>query len=395
MHETRRPDAFRITEKFAELLTSHGLADNEQLLRAALKFEILANGVRPTARAAERLNLGSPQSPSRPRRTRSGVSGGLDLDFGSGIFVNAPVLERYATDSLIELDFRDGFVLTWPSGGISVSVLPPPHFYGRPLDGGGQPLEKVAQMCSGDRLCFGITGPGCSFWPAAERCAYCSIGMNREADMSKKTTDELLQVVDAAVADPARPARHLLLGGGTPRGDDMGASICARLTRLVKAKHDLPVYVMIAAPLQDASIRELADAGVDELGMNLEFWTEESWRTIIPGKNRRIGKDRYLKALEYAGEVFGPVRARSIVIVGLEHRSASLQAVTELASRNVMPILSPFRPLDGTTLQDSRGFDGPTYQDLYADAVVAAAKFGLPVGPTCLPCQNNVLALPV
>jgi hypothetical protein len=250
-------------------------------------------------------------------------------------------------------------------------------------------------MCSPDRLCFGITGPGCSFWPKNERCTYCSIGLNKEADLSRKKIDDLLEAVGVAIVDPARPARHLLLGGGTPQGRDMGASICADLTRTVKGLYDIPVYVMIAAPLDDSSIHELADAGVDELGMNLEFWSDHSWQKIIPGKNRRIGRQRYLDALTVASGLFGPVRSRSILILGLEPVEATLTAVQELTSRGVMAILSPFRPLDGTQLEAARGFSGEVYQDLYVEASRIADVYSLPIGPTCQPCQNNVLALPI
>jgi hypothetical protein len=185
-----------------------------------------------------------------------------------------------------------------------------------------------------------------------------------------------------------------LLGGGTPRGDDMGAGICSVLTRAIKARYDIPVYVMIAAPLEDAEIQRLYDADVDELGMNLEFWSEMSWHTIIPGKQRRIGRARYLSALSYSGALFGPIRARSIVIAGLEPPDATLQAVEALVERGVMPIISPFRPLADTVLQDREGLSAQDYQDLYVAAARIASKSGLPVGPTCFPCQNNVLALP-
>jgi hypothetical protein len=175
----------------------------------------------------------------------------------------------------------------------------------------------------------------------------------------------------------------------------MGARICAGLTTTAKSiDSDVPVYVMIAAPLTNESIDELFDAGVDELGMNLEFWADSSWEKYIPGKARVIGKSRYLDALEYAGQKFGPIRARSILICGLEAASDTERGVRELTGRNVMPILSPFRPLDGTLLAAERGFDVKTYEELFVDCSAVASSYGLPLGPTCNACQNNVLAVP-
>ena len=163
---------------------------------------------------------------------------------------------------------------------------------------------------------------------------------------------------------------------------------------MLRAEVDLPSYVMIAAPLEDHYIDSLFVAGVEDLGINLEFWEDESWLRYIPGKLARIGKDRYLDAIAHAGSIFGRVRSRSILIVGLESSAATLRAVDELASRGVMPILSPFRPLVGTELAGARGFSSAEYQHLFVEASSAAGRYGLPIGPTCLPCQNNVLALP-
>jgi len=52
---------------------------------------------------------------------------------------------------------------------------------------------------------------------------------------------------------------------------------------------------------------------------------DESWARYIPGKMERIRKRLVtLSALEYAAGRFGPVRSRSIVIVGLEPYASTL-----------------------------------------------------------------------
>jgi biotin synthase-like enzyme len=226
-------------------------------------------------------------------------------------------------------------------------------------------------------------------------CKYCSIGRNYQADAVKKKSYHLVEAIQAAVADPIRPAKHVLLGGGTPAGDDMGARLASELCRLIKSNFPgLSVYVMIAAPLEDGYIDELYDAGVDELGINLEFWSERAWHEFIPGKERRIGRKRYLEAIEYSAEVFGPVRARSIVIAGLEPAVETLAAVDFLSSVNVMPIISPFRPLQGTQLERRRGFEPIQYEELFLAASEIVSCRRLPLGPTCICCQNNTLTLP-
>jgi len=365
-----------------------------------LKFNLLSQGARLTAGAEEFLFSARDgrRTGTSILRTRSGVSGGLDiaLDVKLGVYVNVPVREALVESSPYRFEALNGMLrLAGPGDDRhDVIAMPEPDYYSRMASDGTTLLSRIAQMCSPDRLCFGMTGPGCSFWSRKKRCAYCSIGYNYNADASHKLERQFLEVVEQARADTIRPASHLLIGGGTPPGVDMGASMAARLTRAIKVRYDMPVYVMIAAPLADEYIDELFEAGVDELGMNLEFWSDEAWRDFIPGKQSVIGKGRYLQALEYAGRRFGPYRARSIIIAGLEPAEDTVRAVEQLCDIGVMPIISPFRPLVGTALVDRRGFTGAQYWDLYEECQNIAIMAGLVLGPTCIGCQNNVLSLP-
>lgn len=374
-----------------------GDLSEQQRRLARLKFEILADGVQLTDRATRALfEPAGPVGLKKPLRTRSGVSGGLDLRLSHDVFVNAPVSEPFARESGVVLDWHEDQYrilrqaeVPWP-----VELLPEPCFYSRRTRDGVEQMRRVAQMCSPDRLCYGMTGPACVFWAPDNRCQFCSIGLNASSDAGKKREEHLYEVLEAAVAEPTWPARHILLGGGTPPGRDMGATLAARLCKEIKRRTNVSVYVMIAAPLDDTYIDALYDSGVDELGMNLEFWSDQAWAQYIPGKRNRIGKARYLAALDYAFKRFGAIRTRSILIAGLEPAKETLAAVTVLSAMGVMPILSPFRPLAGTALQSTRGFTVPEYLELYEQCQRATGTAGLPLGPTCICCQNNTLALP-
>ena len=354
-----------------------------------LKHDILASGVRLTEGAKSALNA--------VRRTRSGVSGGLDLLIDDVVYVNAPVRESFVADTPYELgwDLADE---RWNLRGaphvVKVDLVPEPGYYNEVVTANGRTADQLGQMCSADRFCYGITGPSCRFWPESERCRYCSIGLNHAEDGRRKQVSELINVLGMALEDAQRPARHLLLGGGTPNSADMGARMCAELCREVKAEFGIPIYVMIAAPLRNESIDELYESGADELGINLEFWSPDSWDRYIPGKERLIGRDRYLDAISYSGELFGPIRSRSIMITGLESEDSTIDGVKFLVDAGVMPILSPFRPLDGTALETSSPPTPAAMESVLVRADEIAHSAGLPIGPVCAPCQNNVLAMP-
>jgi hypothetical protein len=133
---------------------------------------------------------------------------------------------------------------------------------------------------------------------------------------------------------------------------------------------------------------------VDEVGLNLEFWSDDAWSSFIPGKHLEIGKPRYLEALEYCVSLFGPINTRSILIAGLEPLAFTYDAALALSQMGVMPIVSPFRPLLGSTLQDRRGASSDQYVELWDALDRVTAPLGLPVGPVCIACQNNTLGLP-
>jgi hypothetical protein len=358
---------------------------------AQTKFKLLAHGAQITANCLNALN-----GAKMPLRTRSGVSGGLDINLGWGVEVNVPIVEDFSTSSALILDHQDGvFIITNDHEELlRFEPIPSPAYYPKKTADGTDHLSRIAQMCSSDRLCYGMTGPTCRFWRAEYRCRYCSIGKNFNTDATRKTLSHLLETIDAAISDECLPARHLLLGGGTPPGDDMGALKAAELCSQIKARFDIPIYVMIAAPLTDDPIYILKDAGADELAMNIEFWSDEAWEAYIPGKRRIIGKKRYLAALEKSVALFGPINTRSILIAGLESQKATLEAVTALSGMGVMPIISPFRALAETTLESMRGFSGSEYMDLWQASEQIALANAVPIGPTCVPCQNNTLAMP-
>lgn len=368
-----------------------GLTDELENL-GRLKFELLEKGLRLSHRAQECL-----RDKKGPIRTRSGASGGLDIVLPKNVHVNVPVVEAFASSSQLVLDLENGdFVIRKNQNIIcSVELQPIPSYYSL-YTSDGISMVKVGQMCSGDRFCYGMTGPYCFFWKRERRCHYCTIGLNSKSDASQKTIGNLLETLSYAVNDPLIPAKHVLVGGGTPDGDDMGALLAADICRAIKKRFEhLKCYVMISAPLKDKYIDVLFDSGADELGMNIELYSDESWETYIPGKNKFIGKKRYFDALDYSVKKFGPINTRSLIITGIEKAEYTIEGAKKLASMGVMPILSPFRPLTGSLLENHQGFSHEINWDIFVKVASEVAKYNIPVGPTCIPCQNNVLALPL
>lgn len=358
------------------------------------KLELLHHGARLTRAAAALIAAhGKP-----PVRVRSGSCGGLDVVLPGDVGVNVPVREVFALASplVFEADDEDDerLVVRDRRDASTVVAVPVPAPQFQTQTGPGS-LARVGQVCF-DRLGIGLTNR-CTFWKGSDRrCKFCSIGLNRPDEDRDKDLTDIGDVIDVAFADPQWPARHVLLGGGTLEGPDAGGRRMAQIARRAKrAWPDRRIYAMITPPADLSVIAEMREAGIDELGINLELHDERLADEMLPGKHREIGRARYWTALEEVAAVFGPIDARSILIAGLEPVESTLAGVEELAARGVMPILSSFRPLDGTALAGHARPDPAAMWDLAVGAAEVAGRHGLPIGPTCLACQANCVTPPL
>lgn len=359
--------------------------------RLALKCDLLAHGIDLPDRIRQHFRE---QRWKLPLRTRSGASGGLDLLVDADLYINAPTNRpdgpRRARWSLLVDNGALHLVSTVAR--IPVTGIRRPAYYDSLLPD-GTPVVKVGQQCSADRICIGLVR-GCYFWKRERRCTFCSIGTNASREAAEKTPENVARAVERAHADLLQPARHVLLGGGTPNEPDYGAQRVATLCRAIKARCNVPVYAMLVPSKDPGDVRRLRDAGVDELGFNLEFFSERAAKTHMPGKHALVGRSGYVRALEEAVSVFGPIAARSLLVVGLEPFEETLLGVRLLCDLGVMPILSPFRALEGSDLARQSGWDAERFIDLYESGREIANAASLPLGPTCVPCQNNTLAVP-
>jgi hypothetical protein len=268
-------------------------------------------------------------------------------------------------------------------------VLTPSPAY-QALDG-DQLASRTGQVCF-DRLGIGLTNT-CTFWRGRERrCKYCSIGLNTGVEDRSKSLEAIRHTVRLALSDPVYPARHVLLGGGTPRRPDAGATDLAAAARVVREiDADVAIYVMLAAPDDPAVLSDLANAGVDEIGINLELYDDAAAAYYLPAKRAHQPRAHVLRALERVVELIGPVNTRSIMVAGLESRGATMDGVRALAERGVMPILSPLRPLVGTPLEDESPPTPASMAELAQAAQAVADEFDIPIGPTCRACQGNTI----
>lgn len=359
----------------------------DTLALASLKFTLFSLGARLspealTQLAAERADL----------TIRDGIAGGLELKLPHSVHLNVPLKEHFALLSPYVIDIGEdsrAFRLIDANGdSLPVEVLPIPDFVGRQTSQ-GTPMVNVGQMFN-ERLAIEIFYGCVNTASDGTACAFCELGAETEPSITQ--ISDIRELVAYCEASPTVPMRHVLIGGGTP--PESLWPLYFEALDVVRAETGVPVYMMIAPPNDLSRLDQLHARGLAEIGMNIELFDRALARRFMPAKGK-LPLSRYWAALERAVFLWGCGGAvRSILIVGLEPLESTLTGVEELCRRGVMPILSPYRPIPGTPLAHCPPPSPEMMVEAWTRGQEIAQYHGLALGPTCIACQNNTIAMP-
>ena len=182
----------------------------------------------------------------------------------------------------------------------------------------------------GDMLVANLA-PACEYWTAPGedanyRCLFCGygavsersrcLGQERGAGVPAETVAEFKQALG-----PSRPeTRHLYLVGGSMRDRDAEGQRYLDLARsAVDAEPSYRGSIGCGSQaLPRAWLERIRDAGAGYGCFNLEVWDPDLWRKVCPGKDRFIGRDRWLQDMVDAVGVFGRGGVLSAFVAGAE-----------------------------------------------------------------------------
>lgn len=355
--------------------------------RAYLKFALLAQGVRIDASTYSFL-----RSSFRLLTTRDGGAGGIGLFLNDAMHVNAPIKETYSLLSPFKLSARSSglFAVTYNGSEVATAkILSPKRYFAKTAHKNKHSGEgpMIADILT-DRMNI-YPFSGCRYSMSnGLGCGFCEIALLGKVE--KNLAKEVAQILADNRSDDASGLRHFLVGGGTPQDRDQGHFL--EVVNTIRESSDLPIYAMISPPANLSYLDALFQAGVTEVGFNLEIFDREIARTIMPGKGK-IPLKRYMSAFRHARTLWkGRHEVRSILIAGLEPVASTLSGVEALASNNVMPIIEPFRPIPGTNLEHVPQQSPEQLLSLWETASRIASEHGQIIGPDCPGCQNNTLA---
>ena len=333
-----------------------------------LKFDLMNKGINVTPEAKEFLiSIFGEKFYRDDYITTSGIM----MEFGHETFVVAKMSE----ESPYCLTFKNGALLvskeddSFSEDLISVKLWEPNPFMME--DGHDRFGPAISSQFSRVRI-----SPirGCSF-----HCAFCSLN---EIPYGKNSVEELTFALQEALKDER--VTEVLISGGSPKIEDL-PYLTEVYEHFCKTFPNVKIDVMMAprgftSYTDDTQyldyIKHLRQIGVDTLAINIELFDDELSKKYCAEKYN-IGRDRYLKFLKLAREVFGPDNVRSAVIVGLESKESTLEAVEKICECGCLPVLSPYMPYNGI------GTAPTTKESLEVreKAEKIAKKHGVSIGP--------------
>lgn len=349
-----------------------------------IKFQLFEKGIYLDDQMQSKLSEMGYRVPSV---VRTGASFGIEAVLESGLCVNIPINRNspYRLDENFKniIDENRNFIC-------KVEILKNPITLD--LNIRNEIIPSVAKICF-DRLGLTVYS-GCRFKETKRGCRFC--GIDNSSHFKSRyllSSIEALQLIDSAMEVPNNGIRHILLSGGVVPREDYGAEIFAEITRSIKQKYpQLSVYVMLPPPPNNFSLKNMIDAGVDEIALNIEIFDQAIANTLISGKFE-IGLKRYFDALEFLCGQMPKFGVRSLLMGGIESVESTLKGIEIISKIGAMPIVSHYRAIHSALPSCLESAE--SMYSFWESASEIADKYGMVIGPTCIPCQNNVIALPI
>lgn len=288
---------------------------------------------------------------------------------------------------------RYGFTLYCGDRPVSEMTYEPRLPWADQLTGDGTPMRATGLSQHGDMLVMNVA-PGCEFFTVPRtdgtsenlHCKFCLYGLPDkqrleplgqqlfQAHVPKTTLDRVVQ----ACHHPQTNASQLYLVSGSML--DMAAE-GERFVQIAQRLHaegltDRYYVACGSGAVPKDKLKEMRDFGVRGASFNLEVWDPAQFSRVCPGKDRLIGRDRWLRALEDAVDVFGPDNVLSAFVAGAEMDGeggftdveqaleSNIAAGEYLIPRGIQPVFSLHWKVTGKNRGDEPFYTLPMFLQL-------------------------------
>lgn len=303
-------------------------------------------------------------------------------------FITAPCMECWHDISPLQLDVRPedtAFILQYYGRDLLPVEIMPEDPCGQLKTRSGHFFKDIVYL-NPDRLRV-YHRNGCALQNAGIGCKFCDL-YGVEDDFS---FDEICEALSHYWKNPR--IEHYLIGGGSELSADRTEALFKLVRYLHKHGNQKHIYLM-SQPISDLkTLQRLKDYGITEIAFNIEMFDRDLAHLVMPGKSQNTLQD-YFYSLKNAVSLWGNSgNVRSVLLLGFDELGQFAQGIEDLCRIGVAPILSLFRPCQGTPLESYMPLDETSVLMYYETANRICKDFGMKIGPSCKACQNNTIAL--
>jgi hypothetical protein len=164
----------------------------------------------------------------------------------------------------------------------------------------------------------------CAYFKKGEACKYCilspamDIGIKQNQVKAIPDYNILAEAVAIACEEDVM-LRDLKLSGGALYDIKKEAKYYKKCLEAILERIDPPEEITIFSQAFDKEDqKDLKEMGATNTIFNLEVWDERLWPKLLPGKSKSIGREKWIKHLEDAVDVFGRGHVGSSFVGGFE-----------------------------------------------------------------------------
>lgn len=272
-----------------------------------------------------------------------------------------------------------------------ISFPPKVDFYAQKTSS-GLPFTGNAVLQGVDWVAFQCLWP-CEFGAAGKPCQFCFSGAQFEALKRKGKplpapvpASDFAEIVNYAIGHCGVNSIQIT-GGSTFRGEKEAALIQGYLQALRdevglgKIKGEVLLY--ITPPEELSLIDEYFDLGATKIACSVEVWDEDRAQHITPGKIEFTTRQRHLDALEYIASKYGPNKAFSNFIIGLESLETLEEGARWCAERGIIPTASTWMPQGAPVMGSMKAPDLDYYHQVKEIFAKLYREYGLEPAECC------------
>ena len=345
-----------------------------------IKISLLNQGVRITEEARRYLiNEGE---------IRNAVFSAVDITILDNLQINCPNDVKMVTFTPWTIDVIENkqlklFYYKYEISNVTLDMADP---HANRTTKSGLPYKRISFWAT-DRMRIHHT-ISCIFKNNNSGCRFCEI----PPICNVLNIEDVYEVIDFYLTQN-NTFRHFLIGGGSESFDQEAEHI-TQIVKHIRNQSNKPIYLMCLPPKDLSILDTWYRSGVTEISFNLELYDRELAKQYMPGKGS-IPIEQYLYALKKAVSLWGKDgNVRTLFIAGLESKESLLKGIQVVSGLGVMPILSVFRALYDTDLENVVPPDNKWLLDLYQKGESICNHNNLHLGPSCPSCQNNTLSMP-